>query len=203
EQTEGHDREFCVEDLESQQHSEFQYKFTLAFSYLSDHMVEHDDELNLTNHVFLQMTIRSFLMMEAVLWLRSAAFQPQSFTDDAVTDGPNFVLVQQNMTDDGGYDRVTQVHSILEKIKIRNTTDTFGKYIPAFIKDIDRHLYINQILSTRIGGDTEEGDPAAILILLHEGVIKYCVTEEKALHEDCKPENLKQLLRCPYERDEL
>jgi hypothetical protein len=115
----------------------------------------------------------------------TAAFQPQSFTDDGETDGPNFVLVQQNMTDDGGYDRVSEVHSILEDHTIiRNTTETYSKYIPAFIKEVDRHMYINAILPMRIGGSVEEGDPAAILILFHEGIIKYCVTEEKQLHEN-------------------
>ncbi|CAG2120918.1 unnamed protein product, partial [Medioppia subpectinata] len=58
-QTEGHDREFCVPDLESHQHLEFDHKFSLGFSYLSDHLVEHDDELNLTNHVLLQLSMKS------------------------------------------------------------------------------------------------------------------------------------------------
>jgi hypothetical protein len=61
EQREDHEREVCIEDLESQQHSEFDHKFCLGFSYLSDHMVEHDDELNLTNHVFIRKFTTLFI----------------------------------------------------------------------------------------------------------------------------------------------
>ena len=47
------EREMCIDQLDSQQHTEFNVPFSFALSYLSDHMVEHDDELNLTNHVLL------------------------------------------------------------------------------------------------------------------------------------------------------
>ena len=52
--TDENEREMCIENLESEQHKEFNVPFTFAVSYLSDHMVKHDDELNLTNHVLLR-----------------------------------------------------------------------------------------------------------------------------------------------------
>ncbi|XP_054155160.1 uncharacterized protein LOC128953672 [Oppia nitens] len=233
-QTENDEKEVCIEDLESEQHSEFNHRFTLAFSYLSDHMVQHDDELNLTNHVFLQLTLKSseyyaeFESHELIenifdanhkdlyymvggdyypffthYFNATAAFQPQSFTDDGETDGPNFVFIQQNITVEGLYERLSEVHSIIDNLKIRNTTEKFGKYIPPFIAQVDPRLYINSVLPMRLGGDIEEGKPAAILILLDEGIIKYCVTDEQVLDESCNPSNLRQLLRCSFSHEEL
>ena len=226
------EREFCVNDLMSDQHREFTMKYSLAFSYLSDHMVKHKDELNLTNHVLLGMLALNLTLKIPVLsrvvhhqisnrlqsesesnevseWIfdanhdnldnligadfyvftipgfqPSVAFQPQSFLDDEVTDGPNFVFIEQNKTD-SGYDRRIQIHSIIDEVLIRNRTEQYGQYIPPFILDIDRQLYINVILPTRLGpGGVDEGIPAVILIIPHEGVIKYCVTEEKRLHQN-------------------
>lgn len=150
----------------------------------------------------------------------SVGFQPQSFTDSEETDGPNFVFVQQNHTEKG-YVRRSEVHSLIEEKAIKNTTDKFEKYIPRFIEALDPELYINVIFPTRLGpGGVEDGTPAAILLFPHEGIIKYCITEETVVHKtvgyysyslihfncvslQCKAENLRQLLRCPYVRDEV
>ena len=52
--TKDNEKDVCIDDLLSDQHIDFNRKYTLAFSYLSDHMVKHDNELNLTNHLFLR-----------------------------------------------------------------------------------------------------------------------------------------------------
>lgn len=116
----------------------------------------------------------------------SVAFQAQSFLDSETTDGPNFVFVEQTPVNDTGYERRIEVHSIIEDYTIiRNRTDLYGRHIPSFIAQIDRKLYMNAILPTRIGpGGYEEGIPGAILIIPDESVVKYCVTEESVAHED-------------------
>lgn len=48
------EKEVCVEKLESEQHLDFHRKCEYAFSYMSDHLVKHSNELNLTNHVLLR-----------------------------------------------------------------------------------------------------------------------------------------------------
>ena len=113
----------------------------------------------------------------------SVGFQPQSFTDDEETEGPNFVFIQQNHTNTG-YVRRSEVHSLIEEKAIKNTTEKFEKYIPAFISKLDPELYINVVFPTRLGpGGVEDGTPAVILLFPHEGVMKYCVTEETTVDE--------------------
>ena len=49
------EKEICLESVNSEQHLDFgRHKYDMAFSYMSDHMVEHSDELNLTNHILLR-----------------------------------------------------------------------------------------------------------------------------------------------------
>ena len=114
----------------------------------------------------------------------TVGFQPQSFIESEDTDGPNFVFIQQNLTDKG-YVRRSEVHSIIEETTLKNTTEKFGKFIPAFIDKLDPSLYINVILPTRLGpGGVDEGTPAVILLIPFEGVMRYCVTEETDIDEN-------------------
>ena len=155
-------------------------------SYL--HEYEESNEINEwifdANHDNLDYLIgANFYVFSVPGFYPSVAFQPQSFLENEETDGPNFVFIAQNLTD-SGYERRTEVHSIIDETIIRNRTELYGQHIPAFINELNKQLYINVILHSRLGeGGVDEGIPAVILILKHEGDIKYCVTEENSLDQ--------------------